>query len=193
MPKEIERLNKLVCCVVDKVLKQENCKIADTKMFTDGGFCNALCIGDKVVKVGMPRSTFNIPNDKRILQPYLRRDLREKYQIRAVIEISDRVDTKVKLSNEELYTIYKELRDRGIVYGDMREGNIGRLISDNPPRNDVKNGMIGEISDSLEIGDYVILDTDFIYTENDPKIRIISDLSKEFETRYKNETIIKTR
>ena len=102
-------------------------------------------------------------------------------------------ETKVKLSKEELYAIYKELRDRGIVYGDMREGNIGRLIRDNPPRNDVKNGMIGEINDSLEIGDYVILDTDFIYTENDPKIRIISDLSKVFETRYKNETIIKTR
>ena len=62
-----------------------------------GAFSNVLRIGDTIVKVGIPRKTFNIPNDKRILQPYLRNDLSEKFGINAVIEVCDRVDTDIFL------------------------------------------------------------------------------------------------
>lgn len=180
----IEKFNKLIDSLVNKILEEENCKITDAKLYTDGGYCNVLCIGSKVIKVGIPRKTFDIPNDKRILQPYFRRYLLEPHKLRTVIEVSDRVDTKINLGKEEMYEIYKELRDRGIVYGDFRKENIGRLLKDNPPRNNVKNGFIGEVQETLKAGDYVILDTDYIYKEGDPKIAIISDLSKEFEDRY---------
>ena len=137
-----------------------------------------------IVKVGLPRKTFDIPNDKRILQPYLRKDLSKEYGVEAVIEVSDRVDTDISLSEDELYEIYKDMRNRGIVCGDFKYDNVGKLIKPNISHNDEINGMIGEISETFNSGEYVIIDTDFIYNENDPNIDLTSNLSSKFENRY---------
>ena len=61
--------------------------------------------------------------------------------------------------------------------GDFKYDNVGRLLKDNQPRNNEKNGMIGEVNESLKAGEYVILDTDFIYREGDPNIDLTSDIS----------------
>ena len=137
---QLDTLVQLVKPLVDTALAREKCKITDTKTIHGGGFSNVLIIKDTVIKVGLPRKTFEIPNDKRLLQPHLRRDLSSEYGIDAVIEVSDRVDTDLILSEDEMYAIYKDMRDRGIVYGDFKQGNIGILLKDNTPRNNSKNG-----------------------------------------------------
>ena len=83
--------------------------------------------------------------------------------------------------------IYKDMRSRGIVCGDFKYGNIGVLLKDNPPRNNIKNGMIGEVKETLGVGEYVLLDTDFIYKEDDKNIDLTSDMSRSFESRYQKE------
>lgn len=181
---QLNSLINTITKIVDKVLEKENCKITDIKILLSGGFSSVIQIGDTIVKVGKPRKTFSIPNDKRILQPYLRKDLSEKYGIGAVIEVSDRVDTDISLSENELYEIYKDMRNRGVVCGDFKYSNVGKLIKPNIPRNNEVNGMIGEISETLDSGEYVIFDTDFIYNENDHNIDLTSDLSSKFENRY---------
>lgn len=185
--KQLKTLLGVVTKVVDNALEKENCKITDIQILMSGAFSNVLRIGDTIIKVGIPRKTFNIPNDQRILQPHLRRDLSEEFGIQATIEVSDRVDTDISLSEDELYAIYKDMRDRGVVCGDFKYDNIGKLLKPNTPRNKPSNGMIGEVTETLNPGDYVIIDTDFIYREDDPNLNLSSNLSSKFESRYKNE------
>lgn len=182
--KQLNSLINIVTKTVDKVLEKENCKITDIKILLSGGFSSVIQIGDMIVKVGLPRKTFDIPNDKRILQPYLRKDLSKEYGVEAVIEVSDRVDTDISLSENELYEIYKDMRNRGVVCGDFKYSNVGKLIKPNISHSDKANGMIGEVSETLNSGEYVIFDTDFIYNENDPNIDLTSNLSSKFENRY---------
>lgn len=185
--KQLKTLLGVVTKIVDNTLLKENCKITDIQILLSGSYSNVLRIGDTIIKVGIPRKTFNIPNDKRILQPHLRMDLSDRFGIEATIEVSDRVDTDISLSEDELYVIYKDMRDRGIVCGDFKYDNIGKLLKPNIPRNKQSNGMIGEVSEILNPGDYVIIDTDFIYREDDPNLNLSSNLSSKFESRYKKE------
>lgn len=180
-------LLKYVTDIVDKTLEKEKLQIVDTKILMAGTFSNVIAIGDTIIKLGKERKTFNIPNDERILQPYLRKDLSEELGVNATIEVCDRVETDIKLSDEELYNLYKEMRDRGIVCADIKYGNVGRLLKDNLPRNNEKNGMIGNVTNTLKKGDLVILDTDFIYKENDPNIKIGNATAEHFNNKYLNQ------
>lgn len=184
---QLQTLLEIVTKIVDRVLKKENCKITDIQILMSGAFSNVLRIGDTIIKVGIPRKTYNIPNDKRILQPHIRKDLRDEFGIEATIEVSDRVDTDISLSEDQLYAIYKDMRDRGIVCADFKYDNIGKLLKPNTPRNNTSTGLTGEIFETLNPGDYVLIDTDFIYKENDPNLNLSSDLSSKFESRYKKE------
>lgn len=190
---KLAALFEVVVPIVDHLLEKENCRITDIKILLSGSYSNVLRIGESIIKVGIPRKTFNIPNDKRILQPHLRKDLSEEFGIEATIEVCDRVDTDFIISEDELYDLYKEMRDRGIVCGDFKYGNIGKLIRSNPPRNNPQYGMMGDVSETLEAGEYVMLDTDFIYREGDPHIELSSDLSRKFESRYQRQSIKKGR
>jgi len=191
--KQLNTLLGIATKVVDNTLEKENCKITDIKILMSGAFSNVLRIGDTIIKVGIPRKTFNIPNDKRILQPHLRRDLSEDFGVEATIEVSDRVDTDISLSEDEMYEIYKDMRSRGVVCGDFKYDNIGKLIKPNTPRNKVSNGMVGEVNETLDVGEYVLIDTDFIYREDDPDLNLSSDLSRKFESRYQNQLVKKVR
>lgn len=181
-------LLKHVTNIVNIVLDQEKLKVTDIKILESGSFSNVIGIGNTIIKLGKSRKTFNIPNDERILQPYLRRDLNKEFGIDATIEVSDKVETDIILDENELYNIYKEIRNRGIICADMKYSNIGKLIKDNSPRNNEKNGMIGNVTNTLKAGDYVILDTDFIYKENDPNIKYGNNLAEQFEYKYLNQT-----
>lgn len=185
--KELDALIKIVTKITDETLRHENAKVCDIKMLLCGSFSSVIRIGDTIIKVGTPRKTFDMPNDERILQPHLRRDLKKDLGINAVVEVSDRVDTDFSIDEEEMYSIYKDMRDRGIICGDFKYGNIGKLLKDNTSRNDTKNGLHGEINKTLKAGDYVLLDTDFVYDENDPDAELSSDMSIQFEKRYLKE------
>lgn len=185
--KESDALLKIVTGVVDKAMEHEKCKIMDVKTLLAGSYSSVIRVGDTIVKVGTPRKTFDMPNDERILQPHLRRDLQKELGIAAVIEVADRVDTDFKITEEEMYEVYRDMRERGVVCGDFKYGNIGKLLRDNPPRNNERHGLHGNVTKTLKAGEYVVIDTDFFYKENDPKTELSSDLSIQFEKRYRRE------
>ena len=72
--------------------------------------------------------------------------------------------------------------------------NLGSLIMDNDYNwkdelgDDVSaRGLIGEYDEKLKSGDIVIIDTDYIFNENDPNIVEGSIDYRVFERRYKLE------
>ena len=100
------------------------------------------------------------------------------------------------------YLIYKELRDDGIIWLDAKKENLGRLEKDNISHFSkplyVKNETVGYISETLkqdtplQKGELVIIDTDFLFREEDfnPNIldrRANTSFYRIFEQRYQEE------
>lgn len=190
--------------IIEELLTEQNARMIDIERIGRGGYSRAYQIGEKVLKIGRTRETYQIPNHPRILQPLTRTNLideRNGNKPFACIEISDRVD---ELSNEErhleeLYQVYKELREAGIIWTDAKYSNVGKLRRPNMPSlngekmnvDPVAVGMDKEVNgDILQEGEWVILDTDFIYREGDSQIeRSYGDAvhSEDFERRWLQE------
>lgn len=195
-------------CVIDKLVSElllkNHLRYVDIKLLGTGSYSKAYGIGNMVLKLGDKRGTYNIPNDKRILQPLIRVNLKDISNIEGTIEVSNKVDS-INLSNEEMYSLYKELRDRGIVFTDIKNDNFGLLIEDNNinydglDENSLNRGFDKNNSDVLKKGDVVIIDTDYIYKEGDPSIHNATIRSIDYEKRYQlehnneTESDIKTR
>lgn len=200
----IEAYVPTVTRILEELLAEQNVKMVDIEPKGSGAYSRVYQIGAKVLKIGLPRETYKIPNHPRILQPLTRTNLideREKNKICGCIEISDAVD---KLKEEEfqvekLYQVYKELRDEGIIWTDARFSNVGKLRRRNVPTlngeemnvDPVAVGMDKQIESArLEAGDWVILDTDFIYRQEEPTIiwaygNFVH--SQQFEKRWQQE------
>lgn len=191
-----------ILIMIEELLKSENARWVDIRSLGSGGYSCVYQIGDKVLKIGANRGTYHMPNHTRILQPLTRTSLideRNNNTPFAVVEVADRVD---KLSYEDykeenLYMIYKELREDGIIWTDARFDNIGILRKPNRPNLHGKDiyispnsvGFIGEIKGKeINEGDFVIIDTDYIYREDDPKIEWLKGgFSVKFEKRWQQE------
>ena len=105
-----------------------------------------------------------------------------------------------KITQEDLYKVYKELRDDGIVWADPKIENLGRLIGTNevnyhgitnPSENATGiNNEKQKIKKILGPKEIVIIDTDFLFYENDPKLKRIRyrrDIDEGFDRRYNAE------
>ena len=80
--------------IIDELLQSEKVCLRDIKDIGTGSYSFVYQIGSKVLKVGKPRETYNIPNHPRILQPIARTNLLdENNNPLACIEISDKVRT----------------------------------------------------------------------------------------------------
>ena len=168
-----------------------------------GVYSDVFRVGSRVLKIGDLRTTYKIPNHSRILQPIARFELLmgNNNIPYACIEISDKVDklTRQDYREENFYKVYKELRDDGIICSDFKISNLGKLRGDNSPIHFVHGdkidvvpssvGFIGEMKGKkLKQGDLVVLDTDFIYKADDPRIMWQSSgYSKQFEARWQME------
>lgn len=111
-----------------------------------------------------------------------------------------------------MYGVYKDLRDDGLVWTDIKMSNIGRLKKDNRINykemvhdengnlvakeiipSEAATGLKGKQGKILKAGDYVLLDTDFVFDENDlPDGKQIKDILmklyyENFELRYQKE------
>ena len=193
-----EEYAETLSIMIDELLQSENCKYSDINYVTSGGYSQVYQIGNKILKVGNPRATYNIPNHRRILQPLTRINFLSKGNNSTIcVEIQDKVNLSKKISKKELYNIYKELREAGIMWNDAREANVGRLQRDNVPtlngeNMDVAPNSVGFINgkneSDLSEGDWVIIDTDFIYREDDCNKRSsIYGFHAEFERKYQSE------
>lgn len=179
--------------LVDELTTNEKVNLVDIKKVSGGNYSKVAIIGDKVLKVGSERMRFNIPYNEHILVPIIRKDLSIISDIPMVIEVSEKVDTNFHLTDDELYQIYKDLRINGIIWTDVKNDNLGRLLKDNIVHYDnvlldnEAKGIEGTSTKTLKKGEYVIIDTDFIYDEDDENIKWGNMKSMMFETRYINE------
>lgn len=168
-------------------------------------------IGTTILKFGKNRILEDLPAHKRILQPKLRINIPQNYneQIEQgtlkpddliAIECQDEVDTKWdenmpdNQKNEILYSIYKDLRNSGFIWTDIKPENVGRLLKPNIINYTVtdSNGEAVQAQTSLPVGEFVIFDTDRIYEKDKlPKFKNVGLLHspsyEQFEERYNNE------
>lgn len=194
-----------VTTMMEELLKRQSVRMIDIKLLGRGGYSRAYQIGEEVLKIGDTRATHEIPNHRRILQPLIRIDLidekNDNYKF-ACVEVANRVDEipEEEQSKEKLYQIYKELRKDGIIWADAKFQNVGKLRRKNVATLDGKEitsdssatGLQGNIKgESLQIGEWVIIDTDYIYHENTNENEIKwsrNSYSNTFEKRWLQES-----
>ena len=126
------------------------------------------------------------------------------------MEITDYLEPAKDVSFEEIYSVYKELRDQGIIWLAPNEENLARVdkktLENNKRKKKEGIGLLKNynyLDKDLEVGDLLIIDLDHMVYENDvEKIRDIEfDLDGAllerrhyFEERYNNKTkrLVKT-
>ena len=188
-----QEYNDAIIIILDEIMKSENIKFSEIKPKGSGGYSKVFLLGNTILKIGNPRMTYNIPNHRRILQPLVRQEFLDKdNKAFATIEISEAVDTKLSkynITQEDIYLLYKELRDKGIRCGDLKIENLGVLLK--PNKTYYKNEAVspGSIArgfdrnlseeETLSKGELVILDSDFLYYDKEY-------LEKNFDDEQKN-------
>ena len=200
--KDINDYSLTLQILLRELLNSEHKRFSDMRKVGAGVYSNVYQIGTKIIKVGAPRQTHKIPNHRRILQPIVRKELTNGMgEPIGSIEITDEVDTSKetlsKITEEDLYKIYKELRADGIVWGDPKIDNLGVLKRENKPTLKEKDfyvapnsvGFRSEIFPKpLQRGDFVITDLDYLYYENDKDKKVNKNsYVLEFERRYRSE------
>lgn len=185
--------------IFEEIAQNEMVDVSDVEYIGKGDHSNVYKLGNKVIKLGGRRLTNKIPYHRRILQPLFRREIKNKD---LYIEISEYVESDISITDEDAYLIYKELRDDGIIWLDAKSENIGRLKKDNVIHFKeplyVKKESVGYIEETikeeepLHKGDLVIIDTDYLYKENDfDEEKIDKNINMYFykinEQRYQKE------
>ncbi len=187
-------LKEMIKILILEIVKNEKVNFSDIT-YSGGGFSRIILIGDKVLKLG-DRWTKTFPNNPYIIAPLLRQEVKMGNSS-CFIEITEKVDTSERPTEEELYQLYKKLRDIGLIWTDIKGTNVGRLKKENiihwneelNPSDEVLGFSDRRGSEVLKEGDLVILDADFIYDENDPNISYVNqvDINKSFSERYQKE------
>lgn len=171
-----------------------------------GWFNMAVQAGDKVIKLGVPdgeKEKPKIPYHPRLLQPIVRKnDVSKDAEHPIGIEIYEVVDMDTEITDEEILEVYKELREAGIKWTDIKRENLGRLRKDNYPHEighnvPVPPEMLG-IQESgverkiLKAGEIVIIDLDCLELalnekgSNFTKTADVPACVWEYEMEYQN-------
>lgn len=163
--------------IFTKIFIQENVNVSDVVHVENGTTTRVYQIGTKVVKFGVNKRVFPSIDHPRILKPLSKEDIPMKAENQTNIvttEITHFVDTN-NITDEDAYMVFKELREQGIIWTDPRPDNIGRLYFKKD------NNQLNE--------EYlVIIDSEFIYLENEPDIKCGNHYYfTKFENRYQQE------
>lgn len=176
---DLEEINKekifdTIKTIIYELLSNEEKQYSDIEYLGQGGTSFVVSIGDKVLKLGQQRKYFKIDNNKRFLKPLLRTEIKkvDSEEILGCVEITERVDTN-NITEKDVYELYKELRTEGYYWGDCKVQNVGRLIKRNQIYFSDLNPTMGAVnyknycSEELQAGELVILDNDYIISENE--------------------------
>lgn len=200
--KQEEILMDLSIDLIEEILAHENLEYKDIKWVGKGTYSKVIQIGSKIIKIGKKRRSYEIPYDKTILSPIIRIDLSKISNVNTTIEVMENVSTNFSLSKEELYQFYVSLREKGIVFADIKPQNLGILLKDNKiywnknlSLDNENRGIYHTIQEEpLKKGSIVILDTDYLYTEedyqklvNEGKFCWGSKYAIEFEEEYQKQ------
>ena len=188
---------EIIYLIIEDVCKNENMDINDVKIIGNGGYSGVFVAGSKVIKFGIKRATMKFPNNPYVAAILLRKEIPINDSVSCFVEVTERVDDKSVISFEELYHLYKKLRDIHLIWLDVEKRNVGRLLRDNiiywnselPVTDDILGLDTYRGNELLKKGDIVILDNDLIYDEDNPNLlwQSSTGLQKKFERRYLSE------
>ncbi len=189
--------------MVKELLKHEGKTITDVCIEGEGFFSRTYGIGDKVLKLGVCEENKKVKNHRRILQPLYRAtwpddDAERTDREKMFIEVEERVTTADEFPEEEMYELYKDLRDSGTIWTDVKPNNVGRLRKSNRVHYRHTTGVSPDAvgfdrslseDEILPAGKLVIFDKQFLYDENDPNITYLksSKYTMKFKRRYEQE------
>lgn len=182
--------------LLDEISKNESTSISSTEFIGTGGYSAVFAIKTKVIKIGIERKTPHFPNNPYILKPLLRKTITID-NIPIFFEVIEKVDTNINdITKEEIYKLYKNIREIGLIWTDVKIDNVGRLIKDNKiywyenitPSDETLEFTKTIGNHQLKKGELIVLDGDYIYNENDHNINSkMSNLQTEFEKTYQKE------
>lgn len=196
--KNLNTILEIISLIIEDICKNEQVNISDLDILNSGAFSSVLAIGDKVIKIGCKRGTKTYPNNPYVNSMILRKEFLLDDNTSFFIEVSEKVDTLSEVSTEELYQLYKKVRELHLIWTDVAQRNVGRLLKDNQvywhqelPLTDERLNLKSYRGDEmLKKGELVILDNDFIYDENENPLFIkkySTTLQENFEKRYQLE------
>lgn len=199
---EKEKYTSFLKQLIEEILQNEKLNYHDIEYLDSGYYSKVYKIGDKVLKIGNERKKFNIPFNKRFLKPLYRQNISSLDGKKTLfcIEITECVDTN-DITDDDVYKVYKELRDEGLIWTDCKRSNLGRLKKDNKIYFDgitsVSKNSTGYLDDNDEIlkkGELVIIDNDYIFPETEffdlydgDYSSLAFDIFKKYENRYNKE------
>ena len=180
--------------MINEVAKSQNLSFFDIKPIGTGSFSTVYRLGDKVIKIGKRRVTKIIDNNRLYLPDKL------EHVAGNTIEITDYLEGVGRVCDDEIYAVYKELREQGIMWMDPWFSNLARLNSktleslQEKSKNRSSLPFLIEnrkfIYRQLRSNDPVIIDLDHLIDEtNKAEIKRISKNINEFrdETRKRYE------
>lgn len=155
--------------IVKELLEETNTNFVDIKKKLKGSYSNVYKIGDKILKIGIPRQMFQIPNNKYIIQPLFRLELKSNKGVFACVEVMEEVDV-FGINDDDLDKLSKIFDKHNLVCSDLSHRNIGRLKKDNCcylnnekfMPNGPFNGFDNEKVKILKKDNLVLIDTDYV-------------------------------
>lgn len=183
----------LISYILGEICDNEHVRLSDIELIGVGAFSNVYALGDKIIKIGNTRNVIKLRDNPYILRPLIRKELVDK-NVKVFFEITEKVDN-TKVSEDDLYSIYKKIRDLKLVWSDVSIENIGRLIKDNcihwncdlNPVADSLNLKESNSTTILKRGELVLLDADNIYEEDEVLETGRVEKRKVLEKRYQGE------
>ena len=136
-------------------------------------------------------------NEKKIAGLYIRVSTEDQAREGfSLPEQEKRLRAMCEYKGYEIYKLYKNIREIGLIWTDVKIDNVGRLIKDNKiywyenitPSDETLEFTKTIGNHQLKKGELIVLDGDYIYNENDHNINSkMSNLQTEFEKTYQKE------
>lgn len=171
--KDFNNVLEVIYLILEDIAKNENVSLSSLSVLGSGSYSFVLGLGDKVIKIGKDRGSMSFNNNPYVNAILLRKVLPVNSKMSLLVEVNERLDTKSYVSDEELYQLYKKLRDIGLIWTDVSRWNVGRLLKDNvihwkrelKPTSSVLGLDEYRGNEVLKKGDIVVLDNDYIFDE----------------------------
>ena len=191
---------------LSRIVKNENKTIFDIRKIHTGGFSKIYKVNNKIIKIGMKRVCDEIVDNNRILLPEFKGYVGNDY-----IEVTDYLNNKENITEEDVYSVYKELRNQGVMWLDPTVYNLARIDKENIIKQKKRKNTIKElginkndkyIDRDLNENDLVIIDLDHMVDDSNKELidEIVKDLPifilkkyKQYNKRYENEKGISLR
>lgn len=188
----LKLIQEIIFMILEDIAKNENEDICNLELIGEGDFSLVYSLGNKIIKIGRKRATPKFPNNPYIVKPLLRKAISINGNNDIVfIEVCEKIKTNC-CTDEDVYKLYKKLREIGLIWMDPKKSNIGKLIKDNKIywnsnlKPSDKALMLDEyVKDTeLKAGEPVICDADLIYAYSKKmNIQRVANL----ELKYRNE------